>query len=808
MSANFPPALPGPQSTAVEPYAPGHPGVTSRGPDVAVAPAAEEDAFPIGRILSALGRYKWLILIVLILGSIGGVAATRFISPRYQVNSTILLTGAQSGARAAAGPIRVEQEFDPQGWIDLLRSFAIADSVVMQLALYVKPDRAEDAPLFRDFAINRQRFIPGEYTLSTKGVRYTLRDKIGIVSESGTVSDSVGRTAGFIWRPGRAQLGGDRTVKFRVQTPRETSVEILRRLNIGLARGSNLINVQLTGTVQERPAATLNAWGEQFVRIATDLKSGRINQFSKILNAQRAEAADRLAAAEQTLQSFRVNAITKPSEGTPVQPGSNGLELSRDPALESYFRQKQYASTLRRDRELLERVATQVTPTNTPMEALFAVQTVTSDPIAGPLRTALEDYMKLESTLRMRRQVYTDSEPTIVKPLLAQTQALQALIPVQLAEVLKQMREREASLEAVLASSERDLQGIPARTINEEALRREVQSASLLYTTLQQRYAEAELSEKSTIPDVRVLDAAVMPLAPTTNTVPKIIAAAVGASLGIALGLAILLDRVDRRFRYPSQAANLGLEILGVVPVVDQSRRQSPEKVAQIVEAFRSIRMNVRYASMPDGHVMLTVTSPGPDDGKSFVASNLALSFAEGGWRTVLIDADLRRGQLNTTFDLPSAPGLVEHLEGTSLLSEVLLQTSHENLLLLPSGTRHRRGPELLATPRMQELVARLGREYDAIIVDTPPLGAGTDAYAVGATTGDIAIVFRSGMTDLKMAQAKLRVLDNLPVRVVGAVLNSIATEGAYQYYSYDPDYVVVEESAPVPQLTATAGER
>jgi capsular exopolysaccharide synthesis family protein len=809
MSANLPPALPGPQSTAVDQYAGAYPAAPYQGPGD-VAPPAEDQGLQIGRMVSAVNRYKWLILAVVGLGSVAGVAATRFIDPEYQVASTILLTGDQSGGRnSSGGPISSGQEFDPAGWIDLLKSFAIADSVVMKLALYVKPNDAEDAPIFRDFQISRQRYVPGEYTLKTAGPRYTLRDKIGVVNEAGIVGDSVGRTAGFVWRPSKAQLGSDRTVRFTVRTPREVSFDIVRNhLRVGLNKGSNLIVLQLTGTVQEKPAETLNAWGDQFVRIATDLKSGRLTQFSRILNAQRAEAADRLTDAERKLQSFRVEAITQPSEGTPVQPGNSGLELTRDPILENYFRQKQYSDNLKRDRQLLETVAAQVTPTNTPVEALYAVQTVASDPIALPLRTALDEYGKREIELRILRRSMTDSNP-MLRPRLEDMRILQAQIPNQLAEVLTQLKKREASLNEVITSSEKDLQGIPSRTITEEALRREVFSASQLYTSLQQRYAEAELSEKSTIPDVRVLDSAVMPLTPTTNTVPKIIAGAVAASLALALGLAILLDRIDRRFRYPSQATkDLGLEILGVVPVIDQTRRQSPEKVAQIVEAFRSIRMNVRYASMPGARVALTVTSPGPNDGKSLVASNLALSFAEGGWRTIVIDGDLRRGQLNATFDLPSSPGLVEYLEGTSLLGEVLYQTNHENLLLLPSGTRHRRGPELLATPRMQELIAQLGRDYDAVIIDTPPLGAGTDAYALGTATGNVAIVLRSGMTDVKMAQAKLRVLDNLPVRVIGSVLNGIETEGAYQYYSYDPEYAMVEESPTAPQLTATAGDR
>jgi polysaccharide biosynthesis transport protein len=810
--SNITPAVTG-QQTAIEPFAPSYPPAPYRGGGG--DEGGEEQGLQLSRIVSALGRYKWLVLVVVALGTVGGIVATRYLDPQYQVDSTVLLTGDQTRTTSlSSGPLRVESEFDPQGWIDLLQSFAIADSVVIKLALYVQPNDATDAPLFRDFTLlglagERNRpFMPGKYTLKVDGPRYTLRDAIGSVNESGIVGDSIGRTAGFAWRPSKATLGSERTVKFTVKTPRETAYEIVRdRLIVRLNRGSNLIVLRLTGRVQDKPAETLNAWGEQFVRIATDLKTRRLTQFSKILNAQRQESADRLMSAERDLQQFRVAAITQPSEGTPVRPGNDGIELSRDPVLENYFSQKILSGNLRRDREQLERVAAQVSPTSTPVEAILSVQTVATDPIGEPLRNAVKEYTAREQDLRLIRQIKTDSHPD-VKAKLAQMQALQAQIPTQLQLVLTQMKSREATINNVIAQSERDLQGIPSRTIQEEALRRDVSSAEQLYTSLNQRFAEAQLAEQSTIPDVRVLDTAVMPLTPTTNTVPKIIAAAVAASLALGLGLAVLLDRVDRRFRYPTQATkDLGLDILGVVPVVDQTRGQSPEKVAQIVEAFRSIRMNVRYACMPGTRVALTVTSPGPNDGKSLVASNLALSFAEGGWRTILIDGDLRRGQLNTTFDLPQTPGLVEYLEGTSLLGEVLYQTNHENLLLLPSGNRHRRGPELLATPRMQELLAALGRDYDAIIVDTPPLGAGTDAYALGTATGNVAVVLRGAMTDVKMAQAKLRVLDHLPVRVIGAVLNGIETDGAYQYYSYDPEYAMVEESAPMPQLTGSASE-
>jgi Mrp family chromosome partitioning ATPase len=97
----------------------------------------------------------------------------------------------------------------------------------------------------------------------------------------------------------------------------------------------------------------------------------------------------------------------------------------------------------------------------------------------------------------------------------------------------------------------------------------------------------------------------------------------------------------------------------------------------------------------------------------------------------------------------------------------------------------------------MKQLVAALAAEFDAVIVDSPPLGAGTDAYALGTATTHVALVMRRAATDLKLAEAKLQVFDQLPAQVIGAVLNEIDSEaGMYQYFSYDPDYVLVEDGA------------
>ena len=797
MSANLP-AAPNGTPMAVAPGG-GHAPAVQRGQGGGDEGGADMGQM-VGRMLGALNRFKWLILALVLAGAGVGTLLGRFVDPQYQVVSTIILTG---GARSAqGGPVEVDANVERQGWIDLATSYAIADSVVMKLALYLEPANAGDSLVFRNFQLDPRngRFIPGEYRLEIDGPRYTLRDKVGFVNEKGIVGDSVGRGAGFAWRPSRAALRTDRTISFIVRTPREASYSVRRRLTVSLNEGSNLMVLQLLGTAQQKPAQTLNAWGEQFVSLAMQLKSGRVTGYSRTLRQQLADADQRLRVAEREYQQFRVGAITQPSEGISSKPGSVGdVAVMRDPAIDQFFQTSYQLNTVRRDRQQLETLRRQLTPTNTPVEAMLSVPTVVQDPAAVTLRNSLQELVKLDQEVRVLRQTYTDSFPTTTRPRLELLRTLQGqTIPQQLNLVLAELRKRENEMQGFVSRSAGELQGIPQRTMQQEALRRELQSAEQLYTTLQQRFAEAELSERSLTPDIRVLDPAVMPLEPSTNTAPRLFATALVAALAFGLGLAVLLDRMDRRFRYPSQATNdLGLQVLGVVPQVQQDRRQSPEKVAQIVEAFRSIRMNVRYASMPTQKVALTITSPGAGDGKSLVASNLALSFAEGGWRTVLVDGDLRRGALHATFDLPSGPGVVEYLEGTSLLGEIVQATAHDNLSVIAGGARHRRAPELLATPRMQQLVSALAAEYDAIIIDTPPLGAGTDAAAIGTTTQSMAIVLRTAATDLKLAKAKLDALDQLPVVVIGAILNEVDADASeYQYFAYDPDYTVIDEPA------------
>jgi succinoglycan biosynthesis transport protein ExoP len=762
--------------------------------------APEPKGPSLGRYLAAINRFKWLIVLFAALGVGGGYLATTFIQPSYEVRATILLeqgTGVNSGQNR--GPIQAEELLQASGWKDLLRSFAIADPVVNSLGLFIEPARAADSTLFRSFRVaNEGRGLrAGDYVLKISGNRYALKTKAELEIETGAVGDSIGKQIGFAWQPSPQALAGRGDIGFNVQTPREASIALIKKLSLNLEDGSSFMFLSLSGDDAQRTAATLNAWVEQFVVVATALKKKNVMSVAAILEGQREFAAKSLAEAESALEGFRVRTVTEPSERQTIQPG---IEMTNSPVFENYFRDKVIADSYQRDREALERILAQGRQGGgITREAVLSVPSVNADPAAENLRKLLQEQADREFNLRRLRESYTDEHQKVRDEQAALATLRSVSVPGALDAYLTQLRQREVALNSTIERSSKDLRSIPSRTIEEQRLKRQVEVSADMYRSLNLKAAEAKLAEAATIPDVSILDPAVAPLRPTRNTAPVIIAAATAAMLALGVILAILLDQLDKRFRYPEQATDdLGLFILGVVPVIQAKRKRSQtDQAAQVVEAFRTIRMNVRYAADPARPLAITVTSPGPGDGKSLISSNLALSFAESGARTLLIDGDIRRGELARTFGISAKPGLVEYLDGTALIAEVLQPVpTHPNLTVMTGGARRRKAPELLATPRLTQLISQMATEFDVVIVDSPPLGAGFDAYALATATGNMALVMRAGVTDRKMAEAKMAVVDTLPVRVMGAILNGIKLEGVYQYYSYYQEYAAKDEEA------------
>jgi capsular exopolysaccharide synthesis family protein len=418
---------------------------------------------------------------------------------------------------------------------------------------------------------------------------------------------------------------------------------------------------------------------------------------------------------------------------------------------------------------------------------------------ASEVKSALNEITTKRAEVRANLYKYTEQHPE-VKRLLGEIEVLnKETVPVMVRTLDDDLARRETQLSSSLATAEEELRTIPPRLMEEAKLNRQRSIAENLYTRLRERNEEAELAALSSTPDLRVIDPARLPRRPLQDQRFQIILLFIVGSVGVALVGVLLFDRMDPRVRYPEQVTHgLRLPILAAVPLLkghNGNGTRNSENMSQAVEAFRGLRLTLLHAAGSDGRLVTAITSPGSGDGKSFVAMNLALAFAEQGYRTILIDGDTRRGTLHRFVGCSRKPGLTDLLAGTATKEQVIQSTSYPRLQLLPCGTRLQSGPELLGSPEMPALVRDLRSRYDVVLIDSPPLGAGVDPFVLGTTTGSMMIVLRAGYTDREYTEAKLSVLDGLPIRVIGAILNGVSAGGAYRYYSYLAGYEASDET-------------
>jgi len=725
------------------------------------------------------------------LGLGAAFAATRVLRPVYRAQTNVWVdVPDRRGERGSdtRGPIRQGALLDADAWVELLRSYIVLDQVVRDLHLYVEVKRPVDRSSFLGFSVS-DIFRPGQYRLSVSGDgrEYTLSSAKGMELERGTVGDSVGSRLGFRWIPAPGSLPPGRTIEFALVPPRDAALSLGEQLDVRMDLNGNFLALELRGTNPVLISNILNAVAQRYVEVAAQLKREKLTELTKILEDQLSSAQRNLDGAETALQRFRTRTITLPTDHAAGQGG--GAE-TRDPIRASFFDMQVERDQLRRDRDALEGLLAQGRgESGLPTEALSAIGSVSR---ALELSNALKELSDKQAQLRAYRYHYSEAYPPLQHLVAEITELQQRTIPTLARALASQLAARESELGRQVDAASRDLRQIPGRTIEDGRLHRNAQLKEQTYTALQERYDQARLAAEASVPDVRILDPAVVPQRPAKNTAPRLLLMGLLAGLGLGMVGAIVLDRVDPRVRYPEQVSrDLGVPIIGAVPHL---RAKEP---AEVVEALRGVRLSLMHEYGP-GPMLVTVTSPGPGDGKSFLSANLAVTFADGGHRTLLVDGDIRRGVLHRRFKANRQPGLVDFLVGAAGQDEIVQQTAYPRLAFIGCGTRTQRAPEVLGSPAMAQLLAELRGQYDVILVDSPPLTAGVDPFVLGTVTGSLLLVLRTGHSLRDVTGAKLEVLDRLPIRLLGAVLNDVprgAAYGYYAYYSYHlPGYEAVDE--------------
>lgn len=200
-----------------------------------------------------------------------------------------------------------------------------------------------------------------------------------------------------------------------------------------------------------------------------------------------------------------------------------------------------------------------------------------------------------------------------------------------------------------------------------------------------------------------------------------------------------------------------------------------------LTEAFHSLRTNLRFTLRNEGCKKILINSAVPDDGKSTVCSNLAISIAQTGARVLIMDCDLRKGILNLQFDLRNIPGVSDVLSGMADEKDAIQIAEFEHLHVLTAGSLPPNPGELLGSIQMEELLKRLEKVYDYIIIDTPPVNIVSDALSLAKLTDGIILVVREGATTHPNIQAAISTYHLSKCNILGLVLNAASHNRSYR---------------------------
>ncbi|MEE9165291.1 MAG: polysaccharide biosynthesis tyrosine autokinase [Nitrospinota bacterium] len=356
----------------------------------------------------------------------------------------------------------------------------------------------------------------------------------------------------------------------------------------------------------------------------------------------------------------------------------------------------------------------------------------------------------------------------------------------------------EKSLVQALNQQKGEASYLNEKSIRYGALKRESESNRQMYGILLKRMKETGLSSGLRSNNIRIIDPAVVPQKPIKPNKKLNILLAVIVGLFMGTGLAFFIEYLDNTVKEPDeipvrfQVPFLGLMGRYASHSKERNKSASGKKLvtlqdpsSNISESIRTIRTNVVFCSNGKAQKTIMVTSAVPAEGKSTIASNLAVVMASLGEKILLIDADLRKPALHKLFNIKKAPGLSNYLIEQNDVKEVVKKTDIKNLLVIPSGPTPPNPSELLSRPQFKVLCDTASQSFDRIIIDSSPVASVSDPAIISTNVNAVILVIRCGVTTRDSVTRAARQLRNVQANIIGAVLNDVDFRKDSYYYQY-----------------------
>ena len=418
----------------------------------------------------------------------------------------------------------------------------------------------------------------------------------------------------------------------------------------------------------------------------------------------------------------------------------------------------------------------------------------------------------LEARLASYRTRFQDKHPLIQETLVALADNQKAL-EVESQYALRQFTSRLESLALMEQAARRvekeweeDAIESNRKAQDYKTLQRTVERLQKLYDLVFNRLKEIDISIGIEPGIESVMEWAKPPTTPITTRKVQMIFIAALAGLVVGLGLVFGLEYIDDSIRYPDEVARwFNLPFLGVVPAADwdpvdlrSHLLSNIDQRSALAEAYRNVRSAFLFSGVADRTKALLLTSAVPREGKTTTCLNLAVSLSQIGERVLVVDGDLRRGELHKFFGLEGGRGLSDVLIGQAKPDAVIQRTVIPNLDFVATGPLPPNPSEIILRPEMKAFLDFAGRTYDRILFDCPPIMAVSEAVIMAAMMDAVLFVVWAGQTSRKLSQLAIQLLRERGAHLIGCVLNNLEfSRVGYYYYSTYYGYYEQEMTPP-----------
>ena len=561
-------------------------------------------------------------------------------------------------------------------------------------------------------------------------------------------------------------------------------------LEVSLVRNSQLIRISFESPDRVLAASAANGLADLYIENDLEARVQMTQKVASWLTGRLKSLRETLEASERTLQEFRDREQIVDAKGVALGASRQLEEMSS-----SIVAARQKVAELENSYNQVQAV-------------LKGKSRVTLDSIPAVLRNPTVIKVKELENEAGRRLVelgkrYGAEHPRMIAAeadLQTARQNTNKAVDTVVASITREYevaKATEQTLTAALNKSKMGILDINRKEFELAALEREVQTNRQLYDMFFSRFKETSAAGDMQSNIARVIDPAIVPAAPVRPLKTHIILTSVFLGLILSVMLAFLLEHLDNTVRTSSDVeSKLEAPLLGLLPWVRDGRGKSELQRAFLedtdhvfAEAVRTLRTGVLMSSLDSPHRTILVTSSMPEEGKTSVAMNLALSLAQLK-RTCLVDADMRRPQLARIlgFD-PAAPGLSQLVAGSEPKERCIQCHQDSGLHFIPSGPVPANPLEILSSRRFDEILKGIAESFDVVVFDSPPVQLVSDAVVLAGIAEAVVFVVRADSTPYQVAKGGIEILTNGRAQLLGVVLNQVDLDKTERYYGYGEHY-------------------